>query len=152
MIIAQWRGVEVRVSMRDLERAQAMSNAIQQTLATNDHDEKAPVVRLSSKATFEKRTSKVAGALVLIPIRAQRIRELETLVDLCRAEGCRGVQLVWDNREPAPSRVEPVVFSVLEKARSTPALPPVWLSEDREPLFHLLPPRPRTDEESDAHL
>jgi hypothetical protein len=144
--------IELRVSTLAPALAIAIASSLDRALASIDVIDRAHVVAVSSKRSFEKRRESIHGSLVLLTLRSSNLRTLGDLIDLCRAQGCRGVQVVWDGENPTPSRAAPRVFSALEQARSTPSLAPVWIATSRAPLFHLLPPRPRTDEETHAHV
>lgn len=144
--------IELRVSTRDPSLASAILSSIERALAPIDQCDRARVISISSMRSFEKRRASIHGSLVLLTLRPSNLRTLGDLIEVCRAHGCRGVQIVWDGEHPGPSRAAPRVFSALEQARSTPSLAPVWIATSRAPLFHLLPPRPRTDEETHAHV
>jgi hypothetical protein len=144
--------IALRISTRDSALADTIASSIENALTPVDTIERARVVAISSMVSFDQRRQKVPASLVLLPLRSSNLRALGEVVEACRVSGCRGVQIVWDGHDPAPSRVERRVFAVLEQARSTPSLAPVWIATSRAPLFHLLPPRPRTDEELHAHV
>ena len=96
------------------------------------------VVRLRTRKRLARLgPARIAGAIAVVAVTASNARRLPELVEAVRGAGASGVQLVWDGKTPARDEVERYVFAVLERARATPAGPPVVLAKDDDPAFSL---------------
>lgn len=140
-VAAEPLDARVTVSIADRALAEATARALSSALraATESYVPSAPrVVRLRTRKRFVRLGAEaVAGALVVVRVTETNARRLPSLVEAVRAAGPLGVQLQWDGKSPTRDRVERHVFAVLERARATPAGPPVVLSEDAEPALSL---------------
>ena len=137
----------VTVAIADRALADATATAIASALrkARASFELASPrVVRLRTRRRLARLLAKEApslsrleGAIVVVRVTGTNARHLVEMVEAVRKAGALGVQLVWDGVDPARERVERHVFAVLERARSTPAAPPVVLSKDVEPALSL---------------
>ena len=131
--------VSVAVADQALARATAtaIADALQATLASFEPPAMR-VVRLRTRKRFARLgAERVKDAMVVVQVTSPNARHLLEIVENLRAAGCAGVQLVWNGIDPARERVERHVFAVLERARSTPAGPPVVVAEEAEPALAL---------------
>lgn len=150
------RGAPIVVSIRDPRLARDLAAAVE----TAVNDARAvlaaalpgdlPVVHLRTRKRLEALGAQgVAGAVVVMRVTERGAARLPDLVEAVRAGGPLGVQLVWDGEQPERTRVERHVFAVLERARATPAGPPVVLARTAVPveaLRNLIANRHRKDE------
>lgn len=140
-VAAEPLDARVTVSIADRALAKATAHAVSTALRAVMEAYALPaprVVRLRTRKRFARLGCEaVAGALVVVRVTETNARRLPSLVEAVRAAGPLGVQLQWDGRSPARDRVERHVFAVLERARATPAGPPVVLSEDADPALSL---------------
>ncbi len=131
--------IEVRIQNADL--AQRIEDAIGASLdAARAAYPPSPrrTVRLRTRRRLEQLGASIEGRLVIVRVTAKNARRLPALVEDIRASRPCGVQLVWDGVEPARDLVEKDIFAVLERARSTPAGPPVVLARTDAPAEALL--------------
>ena len=140
-VVAEPLEAQVAVSIGDRALAEATARAVTTALraATAAYAlPKARVLRLRTRRRFERvGPAAVNGAFVVVQVTETNARRLPALVEDLRAAGALGVQLWWDERSRTRDLVERHVFAVLERARATPAGPPVVLSEHREPALAL---------------
>lgn len=140
-IVAAPLEAEITVAVADRDLSAAMTEAIARALRDVTAACSAPaprVVRLRTRKRFARLgAERIAGAIVVVAVTASNARRLLELVEAVRGAGASGVQLVWDGTTPARDDVERHVFAVLERARATPAGPPVVLAKDSEPAFSL---------------
>ncbi len=141
----------LRIGVSDPELAARIRDHLLRALAEEDAP-LAPTVRICSRAALVRREGRIRNALVIVQVRAGNVRYLVEIVGACREAGCRAVQLVWDGLSPSPAGAAPRVFAILEQARSSPGLPPVFLAPSRLPMLHLLPPGPGAPRGPHAHL
>jgi len=131
----------VNVSIADRALADTMADAITEALRATTAAFELPdprVVRLRTRKRLASLgADRLRGAIVVVRVTETNGRRLPELVEAVRAAGALGVQLVWDGVTPARDRVERHVFAVLERARSTPAGPPVVLAREVEPALAL---------------
>jgi hypothetical protein len=128
----------IRVSIADPRVAAVVTEAIERALASARAEARPvvpPIVRLRTQRRLERLgAERIEGKLAIVRVTATNARRLPDLVDRIRALRAAGVQLVWD---PSPdddrAPLERYVFTVLEKARATPAGPPVVLARTCEP-------------------
>lgn len=144
----------VTVSIADPALARAMTSAIAEALRAAGRSGAAAgvtprVVHLRTRKRLAvlvaERPEELTGAVAVVRVTERNARHLLALIDGIRAAGARAVQMQWNGLDPARSRVERHVFAVLERARSTPNLPPVILARTPEPMEALLLIHPRDD-------
>jgi hypothetical protein len=118
----------VNVSISDPELECTVSDRIQAALRIPPLT-RAPIVR----ARTQKRLATLdpAGKFVILRVTAANARHLPSMVDAVRPKSA-GIQIVWNGHDPPRERVERHIFAVLERARATPAGPPVILSSTAE--------------------
>lgn len=91
------------------------------------------VVRVRTRKRAASLTAEgVADKAVIVVVTARNTRWLSPIVDTVRSANPLGVQLVWDG-----SHGRDRVFDVLERARATPHLSPVFLAKTDDPCFVL---------------
>jgi hypothetical protein len=126
----------IDVSVADVALARrltrAMTRAVRAVVATSPRE--IAVLRVASRAALARLGARVAGAIVVVPVRAGRTRRVGELVDALRAQGAAGVQLVWTESGPPRGAAEASLFRVLEHARATPGRAPVVLARCEEPV------------------
>lgn len=122
--------MKIEIAIADPELARAVSQATRAALMTASSLPRAdlPVVRLRTERRLAELGARVVGAYAVVRVTATNLRRLPRLVERLRTEGAAGVQLVWDGALPPRAAAEPAVFAVLERARATPAGPPVVLA------------------------
>ncbi len=76
--------------------------------------------------------SLLANRVVIVSVSESNARRLVEIVDAVRSAKPLGVQLVWDG-----THARERIFDVLERARSTPNMCPVFLAKTEEPCFLL---------------
>ena len=135
-VLAEPLEASVTVSIADRALADATVNAVSAALrATLASYEVTTlrVVRLRTRKRLARLGDEgVSGAVVVVRVTETNGRHLLEIVEGARAAGALGGQLVWDGVRPPRDRVERHVFAVLERARATPAGPPVVLSNEAE--------------------
>lgn len=98
------------------------------------------VIRLRTRRRLHELGERLATSIVVIPVTMTNARHLVEMAHVARTGGAAGVQIVWDGEAPPRVAIEQHVFAVLERARATPALPPVVLAKtmDLVPALVLL--------------
>jgi hypothetical protein len=129
--------IRVAVADEPLARALVERIAVAVRAAAALSPEPLPVVQLRSRKALAALAPQLAGALAIVPITPRNARHLPELVDGIRAAGAAAVQLVWDGATPARARVERHLFAALERARATPAGPPVIVAQTAQPAAAL---------------
>lgn len=135
------RSPEARIglSIADARLRQALTRAMAEAVReAGSRSAPVRVIRVRTRKALARLGERLAGAIALVVVTERTRARLPDFVDAIRAAGVLGVQLVWDGRDPDRSRVERHVFAVLERARATPAGPPVVLATSDEPVETLL--------------
>jgi hypothetical protein len=126
----------VGVSVQDEALARrltgAMTRALRAAVATPPGE--VAVVRARSRKGLDRLGSRVAGAIVVVPVSARSARRAGELVDALRARGAAGIQLAWQEAGPPRGAAEARLFAILERARATPGRAPVVLARGEEPV------------------
>jgi hypothetical protein len=125
-----WVRVRDRLAARRIARGMTRGLGAAAAVPAGHH----AVIRVPSRRTLERLGPDVGAAIAVVPVRAKNLRRLAEIVERLREGGAAGVQLAWDGRDPPRSVAEARVFAILERARATPALPPVVLAAGEAPV------------------
>jgi hypothetical protein len=127
----------VKVAIADARLATIVENAIERAIEATRVAVPPfvpPIVRLRTQRRLDRLGGeRIAGKLVIVRVTTTNARRLPDLVERIRALSPAGVELVWDPPPDERSRSERYIFAVLEKARATPAGPPVVVARSCEP-------------------